>query len=67
MTGYATMTDPDRIEALLDVVDAGRTLSPERSNALVVLGLATRSGKKVTPTNAGWALLSAKGAAFRQI
>lgn len=65
MTGYATMTDPDRIEALLDLVDAERTSSPERTKALVVLGLATQSGKKAAPTNAGWALLSHRGSAFR--
>lgn len=58
------MTDADKIEALLDLVDDSRTADPKASDALVVLGLATRQGKGYAPTNAGWHLMGDRGRAF---
>lgn len=55
------MTDAEKIEALLDLVDDGRTPTPQASDMLVVLGLATRQGKAITPTNAGWHLMGDRG------
>lgn len=59
------MTDSDRIEALLDIVDPDRTAGHDRSAQLVVLGYAERVGRAgFRPTNAGWTLLGDKGRAF---
>lgn len=58
------MTDADKIEALLDLVDDARTPNTQASEALVVLGLAARQGKGYTPTNAGWHLMGDRGRAF---
>ena len=58
------MTDPERIEALLDLVDSAREERPEASRALSVLGLVERRGKGFWPTTAGWTLLSDRGRAF---
>ncbi|RZI98561.1 MAG: hypothetical protein EON90_12860 [Brevundimonas sp.] len=59
------MTDHDRIEALLDIVDDERTQSPDLSQKLVVLGLAERRGKAgFRPTRAGWTLMSDRGRPF---
>ena len=58
------MTDADRIEALLDIVDQARSESRDRSEKLVVLGYATRQGKGFWPTTAGWNLLGDRGRSF---
>lgn len=58
------MTDADRIEALLDIVDDSRTEQPAASEQLAVLGLVERRGKGFRPTNAGWNLLSSLGRPF---
>ncbi|RYD62191.1 MAG: hypothetical protein EOP58_13575 [Sphingomonadales bacterium] len=59
------MTDSDRIEALLDIVDPERTENSLQSEQLVVRGLAERRGKnRFWPTNAGWNLLGDRGRAF---
>lgn len=58
------MTVPERIEALLDVVDPAREETSEASEALSVLGLVKRRGKGFWPTTAGWTLLSDRGRAF---
>ncbi|WEK56785.1 MAG: hypothetical protein P0Y52_09505 [Candidatus Brevundimonas phytovorans] len=61
------MTEAERINALLDIVDGDRTQDAETSAKLVVLGLAERSGKpvKLRPTNAGWNLMGQLGRPFR--
>lgn len=60
-----TMTDADRIEALLDIVDDSRTEQPAASEQLAVLGLVERRGKsRFWPTNAGWNLMSSQGRPF---
>ena len=51
------MTDAERIEALLDLVEEARAETPALTRQLVVLGLAERSGRGHQPTNAGWNLL----------
>lgn len=59
------MTDADRIEALLDIVDAARTEARDRSERLVVEGYAARRGRNgFWPTTAGWNLLGDRGRAF---
>ena len=63
-TYHQAMTDPERIEALLDIVDDTRSEQPEVSQALVVIGLAERRGKGFWPTTAGWTLLSDRGRQF---
>jgi hypothetical protein len=60
------MTDAERIEALLDLVDPARTGNVSRGPELVVLGLAetvAKGGHK--PTNAGWVLIGNRGRAFQ--
>jgi hypothetical protein len=59
------MTDTDRIEALLDIVDETRAEERTRSEQLVVLGYAKRRGKNgFWPTNAGWNFLGERGRSF---
>jgi len=58
------MTDADRIEALLDLVDETRTERLDLSEQLVVLGLAERKGSGFWPTNAGWNLMGDRGRPF---
>lgn len=61
------MTDPERVEALLDLVDPDRTATPNRGPQLAVLGLAAakpRGGYE--PTNAGWVLIGNRGRAFQR-
>ena len=56
------MTDAERIEALLNIVDEARTESRAESEKLVVLGFAERRGKGgFWPTNAGWNLMGDRG------
>lgn len=56
------MTDADRIEALLNIVDDTRTENRGESETLVVLGLAERRGRGgFWPTNAGWTLMGDRG------
>jgi hypothetical protein len=56
------MTDADRIEALLNIVDETRTESQPESEKLSVLGLVERRGKNgYWPTNAGWNLMGDRG------
>ncbi|ADK99721.1 hypothetical protein [Brevundimonas subvibrioides] len=60
------MTDPERVEALLDMVDPARATSPGRGSELAVLGLAVaRSKGGYQPTNAGWVLMGNRGRAFQ--
>lgn len=59
------MTDADRIEALLNIVDAARGEDRDESEKLVVLGYAERRGKKgFWPTHAGWNFLGDRGCPF---
>lgn len=59
------MTDADRIEALLDIVDPERTESLELSEQLAVHGFVERRAKKrFWPTNAGWNLMGDQGRTF---
>ena len=60
------MTDPERVEALLDLVDPARAGNPRRGSELVVLGLAEVGGKiGHRPTNAGWVLIGNRRRAFQ--
>ncbi|GAD60522.1 hypothetical protein [Brevundimonas abyssalis] len=59
------MTDAERVDALLDLVDPDRTEDRARSARLMVLGLAERTGRGHRPTIAGWNLLGDRGRAFR--
>ena len=67
LTTGTIVTEAERINALLDIVDGDRTQDAETSAKLVVLGLAERSGKpvKLRPTNAGWNLMGQLGRPFR--
>ncbi|MGZ8408305.1 MAG: hypothetical protein ACXWVS_00040 [Hyphomicrobium sp.] len=59
------MTDAERIEALLDIVDETRAEVRSQSEQLVVLGYAERRGKNgFWPTNAGWNFLGDLGRPF---
>lgn len=59
------MTDTDRMEALLNIVDDQRTETREQSEALMVLGYVKRRGKTgFWPTQAGWNFLGDRGRAF---
>jgi hypothetical protein len=59
------MTEADKLEALLDIVDASRTESRTQSEKMAVLGYVERRGRKgFWPTNAGWNLLGDQGRAF---
>ena len=59
------MTDNDRIEALLNIVDATRAENRAQSEKLAVLGYVERRGRKgFWPTNAGWIFLGDRGRAF---
>lgn len=59
------MTDADRLEALLDIVDEARPEDSTRSEQLVVLGYAERRGRnRLWPTNAGWNFLGDRGRPF---
>ena len=59
------MTDAERIEALLDIVDETRSEVRARSEKLVVLGYAERRGRQgFWPSNAGWNLLGDRGRPF---
>lgn len=59
------MTDADRTEALLDIVDETRAENRDQSEKLVVLGYAARRGKNgYWPTNAGWNFLGDRGRPF---
>lgn len=59
------MTDAEKVEALLNIVDETRTERREESEKLVVLGFATRRGKVgFWPTNAGWNLMGDRGRAY---
>lgn len=60
------MTDKERIEALLDLVDPDRPPAESRGPALAVIGLAAPAVKGgYRPTIAGWSLLGAQGRGFR--
>lgn len=59
-----TMTDSERREALLDLVDPDRTASQDAIQRLVVLGLVERTRKGFQPTSAGWVLLGDSGRRF---
>ena len=60
------MTDADRLEALLDLVDPERPNASPQGSELAVLGLAVRSAKGMfQPTRAGWALLGEKGRPYK--
>ncbi len=60
------MTDAERIEALLDLVDPARTGNVNLGRELTVLGLAEAGAKGgYRPTNAGWVLIGNRGRAFQ--
>lgn len=60
------MTDAERIEALLDLVDPARIGNQNRGRELTVLGLAEAAAKgSYRPTNAGWVMIGDRGRAFR--
>jgi len=60
------MTQGDRTEALLDIVDKTRATDRTQSEQLVVLGYAERRGRNdFWPTNAGWNDLGDLGRPFR--
>lgn len=60
------MTDLERIEALLDLVDPERGDSVRRGAELAVLGLAQPGPKgSFQPTTAGWVLLGDRGRKFQ--
>ncbi|WP_426042823.1 hypothetical protein [Brevundimonas sp. TWP2-3-4b1] len=60
------MTDPERVEALLNMVDPARAAAPSRGPELAVLGLAVAKAKGgYMPTNAGWVLIGNRGRAFQ--
>jgi len=59
-----TMTDSERREALLDLVDPDRTASQDAIQRLVVLGLVERTRKGFQPTSAGWVLMGDSGRRF---
>lgn len=60
------MTDIERIEALLDLVDPERAGNVSRGRELAVLGLAEAVAKGgYRPTNAGWVLIGNRGRAFQ--
>ncbi|MFJ6024308.1 hypothetical protein ACIQC9_06900 [Brevundimonas sp. NPDC092305] len=62
---FAAMTDAERIEALLDIVDDTRTEVRGASEKLVVTGHAERRGRAgYWPTRAGWVLLGDRGRPF---
>ena len=59
------MTESERLEALLNIVDNQRSESRGQSEALVVLGYAKRRGKTgFWPTQAGWNCLGDRGRPF---
>ena len=63
---FMMMTDPERIDALLDMVDPDRVANVGRGPELAVLGLAVakpRGGYQ--PTNAGWVMIGNRGRAFQ--
>ena len=61
------MTDPERVEALLDLVDPARAAAPSRGPELAVLGLAVARPKGgYQPTNAGWVMIGNRGRAFQR-
>ena len=60
------MTDPERVEALLDLVDPARASAASRGPELAVLGLAIARPKGgYQPTNAGWVMIGNRGRAFQ--
>ncbi len=60
------MTDPERIDALLDMVDPARMANESRGPELAVLGLAVAKAKGgYQPTNAGWVMIGNRGRAFQ--
>ncbi|AQR63148.1 hypothetical protein BZG35_16960 [Brevundimonas sp. LM2] len=60
------MTDAERIDALLDMVDPERMPNVSRGAELAVLGLALAKAKGgYQPTNAGWVLIGNRGRAFQ--
>lgn len=59
------MTDPERIDALLDLVDPQRFANPDATSRLVVLGLVERGRKDAHPTAAGWNLLGERGRPYQ--
>lgn len=61
------MTDPERIDGLLDRVDPDRVATSNRGPELKVLGLAVAKPKGgYEPTNAGWVLIGNRGRAFQR-
>lgn len=60
------MTDTERLEALMGLVDPARAGNPGRGRELSVLGLAVAGPKGgYRPTNAGWVVLGDHGRAFQ--
>ena len=60
------MNENERIDALLDLVDAERPPSDGHGPQLAVLGLASLGARgRFRPTVAGWSLLGERGRPFR--
>ena len=60
------MTDDERIEALLDLVDPARAAAANQGAKLAVLGLAEAAPKGgYRPTNAGGVVIGNRGRAFQ--
>lgn len=61
------MTDAERKDALLDLIDPARSQNESRGPELAVLGLAVagRKGGGYQLTNAGWVLVGDRGRAFQ--
>lgn len=58
------MTDPERVEALLDLVDPARKTSAGKGAELTIFGLASLTPKGYRPTNAGCVLMGDRGRPF---
>ncbi|MBJ7483511.1 hypothetical protein [Brevundimonas sp.] len=60
------MTDAERFDALMNLVDPARSANPSRGRELAVFGLAEPGPKGgYRPTNAGWVVIGDQGRAFQ--
>lgn len=60
------MTDAERFDALMDLVDPARVGNPSRGPELTVLRLAEVAPKGGhRPTNTGWVVIGNQGRAFQ--
>lgn len=58
------MTDAERIQALLNIVDPSRDENASETAQLLALGLAARRNRGAWPTSAGWYLMGEPGRPF---